>query len=85
MAKYLEKLNCNLASKTPRTTENSWKCIVCIQVSNYPFDIWKFGALFSDNYNKLKGLNLFSATCLSSLSLILTIIFSSFKIYFNNW
>ena len=67
MAKYLEKkgeslekLNCNLVSETARTTVriqvDSWKRIVCIQVSNsvsvkrpvsnYPFDICKFGALF---------------------------------------
>ena len=48
----LEKLNCNLVSETARTTVriqvNSWKRIVCIQVSNYPFDICKFGALFPD-------------------------------------
>ena len=59
MAKYLEKkgeslekLNCNLVSETARTTVRiqvkSWKRIVCIQVSNYPFDICKFGALFPD-------------------------------------
>ena len=61
MAKYFEmkaeslkKLNCNLGSETARTTQNSQKSIVCIQLSNYPFDMCKFGALFPDNYNKLK-------------------------------
>ena len=49
----LEKLNCNLASETAKTTDcqNSGEfmnCKVCIQVSNYPFDICKFGALFPD-------------------------------------
>ena len=62
MAKYLEKkaeslekLNCNLASElklqgqqTVRIQVNSWKRIVCIQVSNYPFAICKFSALFPD-------------------------------------
>ena len=39
-SKCLEKLNCNLTSETAMTTENLWKRIVCIQVSNYHFVRW---------------------------------------------
>ena len=53
-AESLEKLNHNLASETARKTENSWQHMFCIQVSNYPFDMCKLGALFWDNFNKLK-------------------------------
>ena len=73
-AKSLEKLNCNLASETARTTDcqnsGEFTDIVCIQVSNYPFDICILGALFPDRTaTNLKGLNLFPATYLSPLSL----------------
>ena len=54
----------NLASET--TVEENrvfLEALICIQVSNYTFDICKFGALFELFYrqqcNKLKGLNWF--------------------------
>ena len=47
----LEKLNCNLVSETARTTVriqvNSWKRIVFIQVSNYPFSDMQIRCTFS--------------------------------------
>ena len=47
MAKYLEM-------KAVSLEKQYLQRIVCTQVSNYPFDICKLGALFPDNYNKLK-------------------------------
>ena len=81
-AESLEKLNCNLASENARTTENSCKRTV-YRVSNYPFnfDICKFGALFPDNYNKLKRAKF--VFCYMSLSSI--IIFSFILDFYTNW
>ena len=71
--------------QTLKIQVNSSKRTVCIQVSNYPFDICKFSALFLTELQglkrakfatNLKGLNLFSATYLSPLSLTSNIILS---------
>ena len=49
--------------QTVEVQANSWKRPVCNQVSNYPFDICKFGALFLTEPQKgLKGLNLLQTT-----------------------
>ena len=58
-AESLEKLlNLNLVSETTKKTELLMQ--VCIQVSNYPFDVCKFGALsLSTTTTNFKGLHLF--------------------------
>ena len=52
-AESLEKLNCNLARETARTTDYQNSCEFMeahslYQVSNYSFSICKFGVLFPD-------------------------------------
>ena len=51
-AESLEKLNCTSASETARTTDCQNSCEFMeahsFQVSNYPFDMCKFRALFPD-------------------------------------
>ena len=84
MAKYsemkaesFEKLNCSLASETARKTKNSCiKRIVCIRVSNNPFDNENSLYFLLTTTTNLKGLNLFSATYFSPLFLTSIVIFS---------